>query len=124
MKNLLVRLVVNAAALAVAAWLFDNIRVRGADDTERVTTLLIVAAIFGLINAFIKPVLSVLTFPLTILTLGLFIFVINALMLILTSWVAGKVDLGFHVEGFWTAVFGAIVISVVSWALSSVLPED
>jgi putative membrane protein len=124
MMNLLIRLFVNAAALAVAAWLLGDIWVREPDRNDRIITLLVVAAIFGIVNAIIKPVLTVLTLPITILTLGLFIFVLNALMLMLTSWIAGQIELGFHVEGFWTAVIGAIIISIVSWGLNTVLPED
>jgi putative membrane protein len=80
--------------------------------------------VFGLVNFLVKPVVKVLTFPLFLLTLGLTTLVVNALMLLLTSWVCGKLQLSFHVAGFWTAVLGGLVVSVVSWALHMVLPDE
>ena len=124
MTKVLTTVVVSAAALAVAAWIFDGIRVTGADDTERALTLLVVAAIFGAINAFIAPVIKLLSLPFIILTLGLALIVINALMLLLAAWIAEQVDLGFVVNGFWTAVGGAIVISLVSAALNLAFDAD
>ncbi|TCC54948.1 phage holin family protein [Kribbella pittospori] len=121
--KLLIRLVVNAIALAVAAWLLSGITIEGTTDTRRVITLLVVAAIFGLVNAFVKPLATLLSLPFIILTLGLLIFVINALMLLLTSWISDGLDLGFHVEGFGTAVVGALIITVVSWLLNVILPD-
>ncbi len=112
--------VVNALALAAAAWLLDGIRLTGQD---RVLHLLVVALIFGVINAVVRPVVKLLSLPFIILTLGLLIFVINALMLMLTGWISGQVGLGFHVAGFWAAVFGAIVVTVATWALELVLPD-
>jgi len=112
--------VVNALALAAAAWLLDGIRLTGQD---RVLHLLVVALIFGVINAVVRPVVKLLSLPFIILTLGLLIFVINALMLMLTGWISDQVGLGFHVEGFWTAVGGAIVVTLATWALEIVLPD-
>jgi putative membrane protein len=117
MRIWVVRVVANACALAVAAWLFSGITVNGSSEGVRVLTLVVVALIFGLVNEFIRPVVALLAIPLYLLTLGLMYFVVNALMLGITSWVAGLLDIGFHVEGFWTAVFGAIVIAVVSWVV-------
>ena len=111
---------VNALALAAAAWLLDDIRVTG--DNEALT-LVFVALIFGLVNAIVAPIVKLLSLPFIILTLGLLIFVINALMLLLTEWLANQFDLGFHVDGFWTAVLGAIIITIATWALELVLPE-
>lgn len=91
---------------------------------KKVGTLLVVALLFGLVNFLVKPIVKVLTFPLFILTLGLITLVVNALMLLLTSWLADKLDLSFHVDGFWTAVLGGLIISVVSWALNVVLPDE
>ena len=82
--------------------------------------MLIVAAVFGLINAFLKPITQLLTLPITILTLGLFTLVINAIMLQITDALTS----GLNVDGFWTSIGGGLVISVVSWALSSFLSED
>lgn len=123
MKNLIIRLLANAVALAVASWIVGGITLQGATTGRRVLTLLIVAAIFGLVNAVVKPVVKVLSFPLLILTLGLLTFVINAVMLWLTSWITGKLDVQFHVDGFWSALFGALIISVVGMLINAVLPE-
>jgi putative membrane protein len=124
MKNFLVKTIANAGALAVAVWLLDKITLTGGSTGKKVWTLIIVALVFGLVNFLVKPVVKVLTFPLFILTLGLFTLIVNALMLLLTSWLADKLDLSFHVEGFWTAVLGGLIISIVSWALHVVLPDE
>ncbi|MBQ0997933.1 phage holin family protein [Streptomyces nigra] len=123
MKNFVVKTIANAGALAVAVWLIDNITLTGDSTGKKAATLLLVALIFGLVNVVVKPVVKLFSLPLLILTLGLFTLVVNALMLLLTSWLADKVDLSFHVEGFWTAVLGGLIISVVSWALNVVLPD-
>ncbi|CAM5458626.1 MULTISPECIES: phage holin family protein [Streptomyces] len=123
MKNFVVKTIANAGALAVAVWLIDNITLTGDSTGKQVATLLLVALIFGLVNVVVKPVVKLLSLPLLILTLGLFTLIVNALMLLLTSWLADKVDLSFHVEGFWTAVLGGLIISIVSWALNVVLPD-
>lgn len=117
----LITLVINAAALAVTIWLFDGITLTGNTDTDKALTLVLVAAIFGIVNAIVRPVVAILSLPLYILTLGLIAFVINALMLMLTSWISGEIGIGFKVEGFWTALLGAIVISIVGALLGAVL---
>ncbi|ALU94950.1 MULTISPECIES: phage holin family protein [Streptomyces] len=124
MKNFVVKTIANAGALAVAIWLIGNITLEGGSTGRKALTLILVALIFGLVNSLVKPVVQLLTFPLFILTLGLITLVVNALMLLLTSWLAGVVDLSFHVEGFWTAVLGGLIISVVSWALNVLLPDE
>ncbi|MER6285131.1 phage holin family protein [Streptomyces sviceus] len=124
MKNFLVKTIANAGALAVAVWLLDKITLTGGSTGEKVLTLIVVALVFGLVNFLVKPIVTLLTFPLFILTLGLFTLIVNALMLLLTSWLADKLDLSFHVEGFWTAVLGGLIISIVSWALHMVLPDE
>ncbi|MFC9926729.1 phage holin family protein [Streptomyces sp. NPDC127190] len=124
MKNFVVKTIANAGALAVAVWLLDKITLTGDNTAKKAGTLIVVALIFGLVNSLVKPILKVLTFPLFILTLGLITLVVNALMLLLTSWVCGKLQLSFHVEGFWTAVVGGLIISVVSWALHMILPDE
>ncbi|HRW03719.1 MAG: phage holin family protein [Caldilineaceae bacterium] len=116
MSRLVIRLVISAAALWAAALLVDGITV-----TNDIVGLLIVALIFGLINAIIKPIVDLFTCPVYILTLGLFTFVVNALMLMLTSALSeGRLV----VNGFWAAFFGGIVISVVSTLLSLFLSDD
>ena len=119
--NLLLRVAVNAAALAVAAWLLDGIRLT---DEDRVLTLLGVAVVFGLVNAFVAPVVKLLSLPFIVLTLGLLLWVINAVMLLLTSRVADGLGLGFEVDGFGTALLGALVISVVGAILGSLVDDD
>jgi putative membrane protein len=123
MMNFLVKTLANAGALAVAVWLIGGITLDGGSTGEKAGTLILVALIFGLVNLLVKPVVKVLTLPFFILTLGLIAFVVNALMLLLTSWVAGKLDLSFHVEGFGTALLGGLVVAVVSWALNLALPD-
>jgi putative membrane protein len=120
----IIRTIANACGLAVAAWLFDGIRITGSSDRDKVLTLLLVALVFGIINEFVRPIVAFLSIPLYLLTLGLFFFVVNALMLLLTSWLADKLDIGFHVSGFWTAVFGAIVISLISWWIGLLFPRS
>lgn len=114
----------NAGAVAIAAWIFPGIDVGGDSTTDRVITLLVVAAILGVINALIAPVIKLLSLPFIILTLGLALLVINALMLKLAAWVADQADVAFRVDGFWTAVGGALVISLVTSALELGLGED
>ncbi|MFF3502113.1 phage holin family protein [Streptomyces sp. NPDC003247] len=123
MKNFVVKTIANAGALAVALWLLDKITLTGDSTGKKIGTLILVALLFGVVNSLVKPVVKVLTFPLFILTLGLITLVVNALMLLLTSWLAEQLDLSFHVEGFWTAVLGGLIISIVSWALNVVLPD-
>jgi putative membrane protein len=119
-----VRVVVNALALALAAWLLGDITVSGDSDGQRVVTMLVVGVLFGLVNAVVRPVVKLLSLPFILLTLGLLIFVINALMLLLTSWIAGQLGVGFHVDGFWTALVGAVIVSLATWVLELVVPRD
>jgi putative membrane protein len=114
----LIRLLVNAAALWVA-----TVLVPGVTSTGGPLPLLGVALVFGFVNAFIRPLAKLLTFPLIILTLGIFSFVINGLMLWLTSAFSGALGLGFHVAGFWAAFLGALVVSFVSLVLSLIAKD-
>jgi putative membrane protein len=120
-------LLTNAIALAVAAWIFDGIWFNGATQPFRAEfedkwfELLLVALILGAISSFVKPILQILSIPFIIVTLGLFLLVINAGMLLLTSWLAEQLDIGFHVDGFWTAVGGSIVITIVTWIVDGFL---
>ena len=116
-------LVVNAVALGAAVWLLDGITLTAGTTGDRLVTLLVVGAIFGVITSVVRPIVNLLSLPLIILTLGLMLIVTNALMLLLTSKVAGTFGLEFHVDGFWTAVLGAIVISIVSMVVESLLPD-
>jgi len=109
----LIRLLVNAAALWVATRIVPGVSYQG-----EVLPFLGVALVFGVVNAIIRPITKVLTFPIIILTLGIFIFVINGLMLWLTGSLSTSLGLGFHVTGFWAAFWGALVVSIVSTMLS------
>ena len=123
---ILLRLIINAVALLVTAWMVPGIYLgaAGPDPTRHDwVTLLIVALIFGLVNAVIRPIVFFLSLPLTIITLGLFTFVINALMLLLTSAIAQGMGLGFRVDGFLPALLGSLLISVVSFVLSRILTK-
>ena len=118
--KILIWVVVNAVALGVAVWLFDGITLTGDSDLDRFLKLLVVGLIFGLITAFVRPIVNLISLPLIVLTLGLMLLVVNALMLMLTSAISGGLNLGFHVDGFWTALFGSIVISLASMVLESI----
>ena len=118
MAYLLIRLIINAVALYVATRFVPGLTFDG-----HWTTIALVALIFGLVNALVRPLLEVLTCPLVILTLGLFTFIINALMLLLTGWIADQFGLGFHVAGFVPALLGALVVSLVSFVLNLVASE-
>ena len=119
----LIWVLVNALALAAATYLLNGITLTGATDQDRVLTLVLVAMVFGVVNAVVRPVVKLLALPFIILTLGLLVFVINGLMLLLTSWLSGQIGLGFHVDGFWTAVLGGLVVMVASWVLELLMPE-
>ena len=119
--GIIIRTIAVALATALAAWLLPGIGVTGGDTTRVALTLVGVAVIIGLVNALVKPVVAALSGCLVILTFGLFLLVINALMLQLSAWLAAQVGLGFRVDGFWTALLGSIVISVVSGMISGAL---
>lgn len=124
MKSLLVKLLANAAAIWITTLVVSGVNITGDSWGNKAGTVLIVAAIFGVINVLIKPLVKLFSLPLFILTLGLITFVINALMLWLTSWISGKLELSFHVDGFWPALLGALCVSIVSWALNLVFDRD
>ena len=113
MHGLLLRWLVLTAAIMIAAYVIEGIQVGG------FLSAFFTAAILGILNAFFRPILIVLTLPINVLTLGLFTFVINALMLMMASGVIS----GFAVSGFWAAVFGSLLISLVSWVLNSLIND-
>jgi len=126
-KNFLIRVAVNGVALWVASLVISGIHLgEGSQSTSsKVLTTVLVALVFGVINAFIKPIVKLFSLPFIVLTLGLFTFIVNAFMLQITEWIADALDLAFSIdEFFWDAVLGAIVITVVSWVLNLVLPDD
>jgi putative membrane protein len=116
--RLLLRILINAAALWVATEIVPGVR-----HTGPWTSLILVALVFGVLNAIVRPILKLLTCPLILLTLGLFTFVINAIMLWLTSAVSESLGLGFDVGGFGPAFLGALVVTVVNLILSVILPD-
>lgn len=120
MKTLL-RIIAIAIATAVAVWLVPGITLSTETTEQQIITLLLVAAIIAVVNAFVKPVAQLAGFCLIIVTLGIFALVINALMLMLASWLAGQFGIGFHVDGFWPALWGSIIISIVSAITGSLL---
>ncbi len=121
--RLILRLAINAIALVVATWLLSGISVSGSSTSENALTIIGVAAIFGVVNAIVRPIVTLLGLPFIVLTLGLLLLVINALMLMLTSWLAGVLGLPFDVDGFWTALLGSIILSIVSGILGWVFPS-
>ena len=114
MKGIFLRWIILTAAIMVAAYLIEGIRVTG------LSSAFITAAFLGILNAFFRPILLVLTLPINILSLGLFTFLINALMLKMASGVLASVE----VQGFWAAVFGSIIISMVSWLLNAFVADS
>src|SRR5689334_17607491 len=104
-------LIANALAVGAAVWLFSGISLAGADtDKDKIVSLLVVGAIFGIVTSFVRPIVNLLSLPLIIVTLGFMLLVTNGLMLLLTDRIAETFDLHFQVDGFWTAFWGAIVI--------------
>jgi len=113
MKGILIRWLILTVAILSAAYLLDGMEVRG------FTSAFFAAAVLGILNAILRPILIILTLPLNILSLGLFTFVINAFLLKMASGVIP----GFEVHGFWPALFGSLIISLVSWLLSSLIND-
>ena len=127
MRTIGIKVLVNGVALWVAALvLSDGIHLGQRADSlsARLLTILFVAVVFGLVNAFVKPIAKLFSLPFIILTLGLFTLVVNALMLQITSWLAGALNLDFHVDSFfWDAILGALVITLVSLLLNILIPD-
>jgi putative membrane protein len=121
--QLIIRFVVNGIALWIAALVVDGVDIEASTTTGEVLTILAIAAVFAVVNIVVRPIVKILSLPLYVITLGLFTFVVNALMLLLTSWIADLLDVPFHVDGFWSALLGGLVISFVSWMINLVLPS-
>lgn len=127
MRSLVVRVLVNGLALATASWLLPGLDLTtpGNDTAGIILGYLFIGLIFGLVNAVVKPIVMVLSLPITILTLGLFTVIINAGMLYLTSWISSYTTVQFTIDSFfWTAVLAALIISVVSLVASSLPALD
>ncbi|MFW6062688.1 MAG: phage holin family protein [Chloroflexota bacterium] len=120
MSRILIRWVVNAIALWVAVQIVPGLEHVG----ESGLSLLLIALIFGLVNALVRPIIVLLTCPLIVLTMGLFILIINAVMLSITAWLSNMFGLGLVVEGFWPTFWGALVISIVSSVISLLVKDE
>jgi putative membrane protein len=122
--GILIRLVITAISLWISTLLISGIRLTTDSITGKVGTLLAVAVIFGIINAVLRPIVKGIGCGLYVLTLGLIALVVNGLLFLLTSWIAGKLDLPFHVDHFWpSAVLGALLVGIVSWLLNMLVPD-
>jgi putative membrane protein len=121
--KLLLRILIPAAALWVAHLLISGIQLRGGSDLSKVGTLILVALIFGVVNAVLKPIIKTVGCLFYVLTLGLIGLVVNGLLLWLCSWIAGKLSLPFHITGFAAAFWGAIIVGIVGWLLNLVFDD-
>ena len=121
--KVVIHVLITAAALFVATAVVPGIQLLAASTVAKITTLVVVALIFGVVNAVLKPIVKTIGCLFYILTLGLIGLVVNALLLLLTSWAAAKLSEPFHITGFWPAFWGAIIVGVVSWLLSITLGE-
>lgn len=124
MRSFALRVLTNGVALWVAALLVPGVGLGGDELGEQILTLLLVALVFGLVNAVLGPLLKIVTFPLFVLTLGLFTFVVNALLLWLTAWLSTELGLDFRVDGFWAALLGSLVVSLVSVGMNALIREQ
>ena len=122
--KLLLWILTTMAGLAVAAWLLDGIHLDGETWQDKVLPLAGAALILGLVSVSVEPVVKFFSLPFIILTIGIFLLVINALMLMLTSWIAGKADIGFAVDGFWAALIGSVIVTLVTGFLDMVTSDD
>jgi putative membrane protein len=122
--GIIIRLVITAVSLWIASLLIDGIQLTTGSVPKQIGTLLAVSVIFGVVNAILRPIIKVIGCGLYVLTLGLIALVVNGLLFMLTSWIAGELDLPFHVENFWpSAVLGALLVGVVSWLLNMFVPD-
>jgi putative membrane protein len=122
--GILIRLVITAISLWISTLLISGISLTTNSIPGKIGTLLAVAVIFGIINAVLRPIIKGIGCGLYVLTLGLIALVVNGLLFLLTSWIAGKLDLPFHVDHFWpSAVLGALLVGIVSWVLNMLVPD-
>jgi len=122
--GILIRLVITAVSLWIATLVIDGIRLTTDSLGGQIGALLAVAAIFGIVNAVLRPIIKTIGCGLYVLTLGLISLVVNGLLFMLVSWIAGKLDLSFHVDDFWpSAILGALLVGVVSWVLNMLVPD-
>ncbi len=123
--NLVLRLVITGVAVWLASLWVDGITIAQADSTGgQILTIAVIAGVLVLVNSIVRPLVAFLSIPLYILTLGLFFVVVNALMLLLTSWLTSFTDWGLTVDGFWPAVWGGLIISVATWVMALLVPRS
>ena len=115
----LLRLIINAIALWLTTLIVSGVTVRpyAPDTTALVLTYLLIALIFGVVNAIVGTVIRVVAFPLYILTLGLISLVVNAFLLFIVSWISDALGFGLHIDGFWSGILGALVLGIIAWLL-------
>jgi putative membrane protein len=121
------RFIAKLVVTAIALWattILPGISLNGSSIWANIGTLLVVAIIFGVVNAVIKPIIKTLGCAFYILTLGLIALVVNALLFLLTGWLAGLLHLPFSVDGFWSGLFGAVIVAVVSFVLHLIIPDS
>ena len=122
--GIIIRLVITAVSLWIATLVINGIQLNTSSVPGKVGTLVAVAIIFGIVNAILRPIIKMIGCGLYVLTLGLIALVVNGLLFLLTSWIAGRFDLPFHVDNFWpSAVLGALLVGVVSWLLNMLVPD-
>jgi len=122
--GILIRLVITAVSLWIATLVIDGIRLTTESLGGQIGTLLAVAVIFGIVNAVLRPIIKTIGCGLYVLTLGLISLIVNGLLFLLVSWIAGRLDLPFHVDDFWpSAILGALLVGVVSWVLNMMVPD-
>ncbi len=119
MRDLIVGFLANAAAITAATFALPGIMLTAPNTEGKIVAILVVSVIFGVVNAVVKPFFKFVSAPLVLITLGLFLLVVNAALLLLTSWVAGQFHLGWRVDGFWNAFWGALIVSVVSFVVNA-----
>ncbi len=122
--GIVIRIAVSAVALWISTLILSGITVSASSTAKQVGTLIVVAIIFGVVNAVIRPIVKVVGCAFYVLTLGLVALVVNGALFLLTSWIAAQLTLPFHVDKFWpTAVLGALIVGVVSWVINAVIPD-
>jgi putative membrane protein len=122
--GILIRLAIGAVSLWIATLVIPGITLTTDSITGKITTLLAVAVIFGIVNAILRPIIKTIGCGLYVLTLGLVALVVNGLLFLLTSWIADQFDLPFHVADFWpSAILGALLVGIVSWLLNMLVPD-
>jgi putative membrane protein len=122
--GILIRLVISAVALWIATLVIDGITLTTDSTLAKIGTLLLVAAIFGVVNGVLRPIIKVVGCAFYVLTLGLVALVVNGALFLLASWIADQLGLPFHVDDFWpSAVLGALLVGVISWLLNMAVPD-